>query len=121
LAEELQKLGFRIVSGGTDNHLMLVDLTPKNIAGKQAQEALEKANIITNRNMIPYDKRSPFNPSGLRLGTPAMTTRGMKEDEMRKIAGFIARVLENANDEIVIAEVKKEVIDLSRKFPMYAK
>lgn len=121
LAEELQKLGFRIVSGGTDNHLMLVDLTQKNIAGKQAQEALEKANIITNRNMIPYDKRSPFNPSGLRLGTPAMTTRGMKEEEMRKIASFIARALENASDEIVIAEVKKEVIDFSRKFPMYAK
>ncbi|MFH1182501.1 MAG: serine hydroxymethyltransferase [Candidatus Woesearchaeota archaeon] len=121
LAEELQKLGFRIVSGGTDNHLMLVDLTPKNIAGKQAQESLEKANIITNRNMIPYDKRSPFNPSGLRLGTPAMTTRGMKENEMRKIASLIARVLENANDEIVIAEVRKEVIDLSKKFPMYAK
>jgi glycine hydroxymethyltransferase len=121
LAEELQTLGFRIVSGGTDNHLMLVDLTSKNIAGKQAQEALEKANIITNRNMIPYDKRSPFNPSGLRLGTPAMTTRGMKEAEMRKIAAFIARVLENANDEIVIAEVKKQVIDLSRKFPVYMK
>jgi glycine hydroxymethyltransferase len=121
LAEELKKYGLRIVSGGTDNHLMLVDLTSKNIAGKQAQEALEKANIITNRNMIPYDKRSPFNPSGLRLGSPAMTTRGMKESEMREIAGFIARVLENANDEIVIAEVKKEVIELSRKFPMYAK
>jgi glycine hydroxymethyltransferase len=120
LAEELGKLGFRIVSGGTDNHLMLVDLTPKNIAGKQAQEALEKANIITNRNMIPYDKRSPFNPSGLRLGTPAMTTRGMKEAEMRKIAAYIARALENANDEIILAEVKKEVIELSRKFPMYA-
>jgi len=120
LAEELKENGFRLVSGGTDTHLMLVDLTSKNIAGKPAQLALEKANIITNRNRIPYDKRSPFNPSGLRLGTPAMTTRGMKEPEMRKIAGFISRVIANADDDSKLSDIKEEVIELAREFPMYA-
>ena len=93
LANELQKLGFTIVSGGTDNHLMLVDLTNLGISGKEAQDRLEKIGIVTNRNTVPYDTRSPFDPSGIRLGTPAVTTRGMKEKEMRDIARAISEAL----------------------------
>jgi len=110
LAEELKKYGFNLVSGGTDNHLMLVDLRNKNISGKEAEEKLEKAGIIVNRNTIPGDPRKPFDPSGIRLGTPAITTRGMKEKEMKKIANWISRVINNEK------EVKKEVKNLARKF-----
>ncbi|QQG45763.1 MAG: serine hydroxymethyltransferase [Candidatus Sungiibacteriota bacterium] len=93
LAAELQKLGFRLVSGGTDNHLMLIDLTVLGISGREAQDRLEKAGIIVNRNTIPYDTRSPFDPSGIRIGTPALTTRGMKEGEMQEVAQLIYQVL----------------------------
>src|SRR3989338_8232720 len=89
LAKELQKYGFRLVSGGTDNHLILVDLQNKNVTGKEAEAALDKARITVNKNMVPFDTRSPFDPSGIRLGTPAITSRGMKEEEMKQIASFL--------------------------------
>ena len=119
MADELVKAGLRIVSGGTDNHLMLVDLRPKNVTGKAAEEALEKAGITCNKNAIPNDPEKPFITSGVRLGTPAITARGMKEEEARKIAKMIVKVLENINDEEKIAEVKKEVVEWTKKFPLY--
>ena len=119
MADELVKGGLRIVSGGTDNHLMLVDLRPKNVTGKVAEEVLEKAGITCNKNAIPNDPEKPFITSGVRLGTPAITARGMKEEEAREIARMIVKVLENINDEEKIAEVKKEVIELTKKFPLY--
>ena len=119
MADELVKGGLRIVSGGTDNHLMLVDLRQKNVTGKVAEETLEKAGITCNKNAIPNDPEKPFITSGVRLGTPAITARGMKEEEVRKIAGMIVKVLENINDEEKIAEVKKEVVELTKKFPLY--
>ena len=119
MADELVKGGLRIVSGGTDNHLMLVDLRQKNVTGKAAEEALEKAGITCNKNAIPNDPEKPFITSGVRLGTPAITARGMKEEEARKIAKMIIKVLENINDEVIIDEVKKEVIELTKKFPLY--
>ncbi|WP_457567941.1 serine hydroxymethyltransferase [Desulfurobacterium sp.] len=119
MAEELQKEGFRIVSGGTDNHLMLVDLTDKGITGKEAEAALGKANITVNKNTIPFDTRSPFVTSGIRIGTPAITTRGIKEQEARQIARLIATVLKNIDDDAVIAKVKEEVIEMCGKHPLY--
>ena len=119
MADELVKGGLRIVSGGTDNHLMLVDLRKKNVTGKVAEEILEKAGITCNKNAIPNDPEKPFITSGVRLGTPAITARGMKEEEARKIAKMIVKVLENINDEVIIDEVKKEVIELTKKFPLY--
>jgi glycine hydroxymethyltransferase len=113
LAEELKKYNFNLISGGTDNHLILIDLSNKMISGKEAEIRLEKAGIIANRNTIPNDPRSPFDPSGIRLGTPAMTTRGMKEKEMKKIAEWIFRVINNGKE---ILKVKKEVKNLARKF-----
>jgi len=93
LAEELERLGFKIITGGTDNHLMLIDVTPLGLTGKQAGELLEKNNIIVNKNMIPYDPRKPWDPSGIRLGTPAVTTQGMREKDMTAIARQIAKIL----------------------------
>ncbi len=116
LAEELKKYGFNLVSGGTDNHLILVDLRNKNITGKEAEEKLEKAGIIANRNTIPGDPRKPFDPSGVRIGTPAITTREMKEREMKKIAKWINEVISDFKS---VPEVKKEVRKLSRKFIIY--
>jgi len=120
LAAELTKNGYRLVSGGTDNHLMLIDLTDKGITGKEAGLALDQAGITVNQNMIPFDKRSPMVTSGVRLGTPAITTRGMKEEEMRLIARMIARVLEDIANEGRILEIRKEVQDLCSRFPLYA-
>ena len=119
MADALVKGGLRIVSGGTDNHLMLVDLRPKGVTGKQAEESLEKAGITCNKNAIPNDPEKPFITSGVRLGTPAITARGMKEDEAVKIAEMIIKVLENVNDDEKIAEVKNEVLKLTEKFPLY--
>ncbi len=119
LAEELMRYGFRLVSGGTDNHLMLVDLTNKGITGKQAEEALSNAGIIVNKNSIPFDKRGPKITSGIRIGTPALTTRGLKEDEMRLIARFIKDVLENIDSDKVIEKVRSEVRELCKNFPIY--
>lgn len=114
LAKSLQDFGFRLCSGGTDNHLILLDLTNKNIGGKDAQTLLEKAGIVLNRNMIPFDKRSPMDPSGLRLGTAAVTSRGMKEKEMSKIASWIAAVI---TDPSVAEKVRTEIKRFTKNFP----
>lgn len=119
LSEGLIKRGFRIVSGGTDNHLMLVDLRSKGITGKVAEQLLVEAEITCNKNGIPNDPEKPWITSGVRLGTPAVTGRGMKESEMDIIADLIARVLDNPNDSSVREAVKKEVHDLGVKFPLY--
>lgn len=116
LAQELQSHGLHIISGGTDNHLMLVDLRALKITGKDAQIALEKAGIIVNKNTIPNDPEKPFVTSGLRLGTPAVTTRGMKEREMKLIADLIIEVLKNSNDNKVIKKVQTQVLRLAKKF-----
>ncbi len=120
LAEGLLKAGFRLVSGGTDNHLLLVDVGEKGLTGKVAAEVLDRAGITVNKNGIPFDTKSPQITSGIRIGTPALTTRGMKESQMKLIAGLIARVLKNIEDEKVIAEVKEQVDELCRQFPLYS-
>jgi glycine hydroxymethyltransferase len=119
LADELKTHGFRLVSGGTDNHLMLVDLTTKGVTGKEAQEALDRAAITVNKNGIPFDTKGPQITSGIRIGTPALTTRGMKENEMRLIASYIADVIAHINDEKVIQEVAGKVKTLCARFPLY--
>ena len=119
LADELKKYGFRLVSGGTDNHLILVDVKSKGLNGKIAQNALEAAGIITNKNTIPYDTEKPFVGSGIRLGTPAVTTRGMKEDDMKSVAEFFNRVLEKPEDLELQKKVKAEVKEVMGKFPIY--
>ncbi len=119
LSTEMASSGYRIVAGGTDTHLFLVDLTSKNITGKDAASVLDKANITVNKNLIPYDSRSPFVASGVRIGTPAITTRGMKGAEMMIIAGLIDKVLSGPNDEKVIVDVLKDVRALVKKFPLY--
>jgi len=118
LAAGLAKHGYRIVSGGTDNHLMLVDLRPKNLNGKEAQEVLDRAGITVNKNAIPFDTSSPFKPGGIRVGTPAVTTRGMKEEEMLEIADLAAEALDKRSDEGAIENVRKRVIDLTSRFPL---
>jgi len=118
LAEKLLEYGFNLVSGGTDNHLLLIDLRNKNVPGKKLAKALDRARIVTNYNTIPSDPAPPANPSGLRIGTPAITTRGMKEPEVRQIAMFINRVVENIDDESVIEEVAKEALLLCSQFPV---
>ncbi len=119
LAAVIASHGFRIVSGGTDNHLMLVDVFSKGITGKVAEAALGKAAITVNKNAIPFDKNPPMTASGIRVGTPAMTTRGMKEAEMEQIGGLIARVLDAPEDDTAIAMVKREVEALCKRFPLY--
>ena len=119
LASVIAGHGFRIVSGGTDNHLMLVDVFSKGITGKVAEAALGKAAITVNKNAIPFDKNPPMTASGIRVGTPAMTTRGMKEPEMEQIGGFIARVLDAPEDDTAIGMVKREVEALCKRFPLY--
>ena len=119
LADELTQKGFRIVSGGTDNHLMLVDLRSKNITGKEAQFLLDDIGITANRNTIPFEPLSPFVTSGIRLGTPALTTRGLKEDDIRQVADIIAKVIDNRDDEAVIAQAKAEVADICKRFSLY--
>ena len=119
LAKGLLDAGFRLVSGGTDNHLMLLDLRDTELTGKKAQESLDEARITTNRNTVPFDPRSPFVTSGVRIGTPAVTTRGMKEAEMREIATFIGRALAAPDDAAILAGVAGEVEALCRRFPIY--
>jgi glycine hydroxymethyltransferase len=118
LAAGLAKHGYRIVSGGTDNHLMLVDLRPKNLNGKDAQETLDRAGITVNKNAIPFDTSSPFKPGGIRVGTPAVTTRGMKEEEMLEISDLIAEALQNRTDESALDCVREKVRDMTRRFPL---
>ena len=119
LADELTKLGYRIVSGGTDTHVMLVDLTNKEITGKEAQNLLDEVNITANRNTIPFEPRSPFVTSGIRLGSPALTTRGFKEEDMREVARIIAYVLDAPTDEGRREEARSRVAALCAKYPLY--
>jgi len=119
LADELMKFGFDVVSNGTDNHLMLIDLSNKNISGKKAEIALERAGITVNKNMVPFDTKSPFVTSGIRIGTPAVTTRGMKENEMKRIAEIINTAVANAENESVLDSLVKNVKDLCSVFPLY--
>jgi glycine hydroxymethyltransferase len=119
LASALTRNSFRLTSGGTDNHLMLIDLRKSELTGKVAQEALDKAHITVNKNAVPFDTRSPFVTSGVRIGTPAVTTRGMKEPEMEKIAELIARALDRVSDDAGLRAIGGEVSDLCKKFPVY--
>jgi glycine hydroxymethyltransferase len=119
LAEALMARGYRLVSGGTDTHLMLVDLSERNLTGKDAQEALDRAWITVNKNTIPFETKSPMVTSGIRIGTPAVTTRGMGESEMAQIADLIDRVLRHAGSAAVEAEVRGEVQELTSRFPLY--
>jgi glycine hydroxymethyltransferase len=120
LAAALKEAGFRIVSGGTDNHLMLVDVFEKGILGSEAELALGKAGITVNKNAIPYDINPPLKPSGIRIGTPALTTRGMKEPEMRRIGAWITEALDKRNDDAALEKIRLEVADLANQFPLYA-
>ena len=119
MADELISDGFRLVSGGTDNHLFLIDLTDKGITGKDADEVLDRAGITVNKNTIPFDTKGPQIASGIRIGTPAVTTRGMKEEEMKIIARLISDTLKDIHDEKRVAEVREEVGSLCEKFPLY--
>jgi glycine hydroxymethyltransferase len=119
LAERLMDHGFKLVSDGTDNHLMLVDLTNKGVTGKQAEHALDIAGITCNKNMVPFDTRSPFDPSGIRLGSPAVTTRGFKEDDMKVVADCINKIISKVDDESVANKVKQEILMLCKKHPLY--
>ncbi len=119
LADALMDYGFRLVTGGTDNHLILVDLKNKDVTGKEAEDALDKAGITVNKNMIPYDPRKPWDPSGIRLGTPAVTTRGMKESEMKEIARWINDAIENRNDEDRLKKIRECVREFVKDFPVY--
>jgi glycine hydroxymethyltransferase len=120
LAAELVGAGFELVSGGTDNHLILVDLTNKDVTGKDAQNALDAAGITANKNTVPFETRSPFVTSGIRFGTPALTTRGFKEDEMKKVAAWITAALESKDNESRLDDIRKEVETFARQYPLFA-
>ena len=119
LEQEIKKTNIKICFGQTDNHLLLLDVTPKGISGKQAEQALDKAGITVNKNMIPDDSRSPMDPSGIRIGTPAITTRGMKEQEMKQIAEWIEQALDNHDNDAELAKIKNNVKELADRFPIY--
>jgi glycine hydroxymethyltransferase len=119
MAKAFVDKGYHLISNGTDNHLMLIDLRNKNITGKKAQETLDRAHITLNKNAVPYDDKSPFVTSGMRIGVPAITTRGMKENDMPVIVDMIDKVLMNADDEKVVAAVKAEVNAYMQAFPLY--
>ena len=121
LAEELMSLGLKLVTNGTDNHLMVIDLAKKNLTGKgkEVQNALDEAGITANKNTVPFDPATPFNPSGIRLGTPAVTTRGFKESEMKEIAKGIATVIDNYEDKNIIKKVRQDILELCKRFPLY--
>jgi glycine hydroxymethyltransferase len=120
LAKSLQDEGYRIISGGTDTHLMLVDVFSKGILGSEAEKALGEAGITVNKNAIPFDTNPPMKPSGIRVGTPAMTTRGMREAEMTQIGRWIADALNNRADADALKKIRREVFDLCEQFPLYA-
>ena len=120
LAETLAAEGYRIVSGGTDTHVMLVDVFAKGMLGSEAEKALGAAGITVNKNAIPFDVNPPMKPSGIRIGSPAVTTRGMKEAEMRQIGRWIAEALNQRADAAVLAKIRKEVLGLAEEFPLYA-
>jgi glycine hydroxymethyltransferase len=119
LAQELQKKGFRIVSGGTDNHLMLVDVKSKGFTGKEVQELLDSVRITVNKNMIPFDQEKAMVTSGVRIGTPSVTTRGMREPEMEKIASLISEALEGKSNPVKLNEIREKVLALTQQFPLY--
>ena len=119
MAEEFLSRGYHLVSGGTDTHLVLIDLTQKGITGKKAENTLEKVGITVNKNMVPFDQKSPFVTSGIRIGTPAVTTRGMKEDEIKTIVALIDKVISSPDSEDLLSTVMSEVLDLCRDFPLY--
>ncbi|MGB9146087.1 MAG: serine hydroxymethyltransferase, partial [Acidobacteriaceae bacterium] len=119
LAETLANAGFRIISGGTDTHLMLVDVFAKGILGSEAENALHEAGITVNKNAIPFDTNPPLKPSGIRIGTPALTTRGMKEAEMHTIGGWIADALDRRTDPAALARIRGQVLELAEQFPLY--
>ena len=117
MADELNAHGFRLVSGGTDNHLILLDVTPRGINGKPAARALNKAGIECNYNTVPFDPRRPMDPSGLRLGTPSVTSRGMREQEMRAVANWIDRAIAGADDDEKLARIRAEIAEFCKAFP----
>ncbi|HRP60895.1 MAG TPA: serine hydroxymethyltransferase, partial [Vicingus sp.] len=119
MAEELTKRGYGVISGGTDNHCMLIDLRSKNITGKEAENVLVKADITVNKNMVPFDDKSPFVTSGIRVGTAAITTRGVKEAEIVKIVELLDRVITNKDNEAIIEEVRDEVNELMENYPLF--
>ena len=119
MASAFSKRGYDIVSGGTDNHLMLIDLRNKNISGKKAEQVLGKADITVNKNMVPYDDKSAFVTSGIRVGVPAVTTRGMKEEHMETIIDFLDQALMNGDDDHKLEGIAKDVNDFMKKFPLY--
>lgn len=116
LSEELLKYGFELVTGGTDNHLLLIDLSNKDVTGTQAESALSEAGITVNKNTIPYDPRKPYDPSGIRLGTPALTTRGMKEKEMKIIASWIDKIIKNIDDKNILSSIREEIKQFSKNY-----
>jgi glycine hydroxymethyltransferase len=118
LAQELLGHGFRLVSGGTDNHLLLVDVASRGLTGKIAEEALDHAGITVNKNKIPFDPRPPLDPSGIRIGTPALTTRGMREPEMRIIAGWMSQVLSAADDKGLQEKIRGQAREMGKQFPV---
>lgn len=120
LADTLAAEGFRIISGGTDTHLMLVDVFSKGMFGSEAEKTLGEAGITVNKNAIPFDTNPPLKPSGIRIGSPALTTRGMKESEMRLVGRWIADVLLHRNETAVLAKIRKQVLELCEEFPLYA-
>ncbi len=117
LAGELRERGFDLVTGGTDNHLVVIDLTSKGVIGKKAAQTLDRAGIVVNYNTVPYDPRKPFSPSGVRLGSPAVTSRGMKEAEMRQIVAWMDEVVANVDDEQAVERVRGEVKEFCSQFP----
>ena len=119
MANELEKLDYKVISNGTDNHLVLIDLRNKNITGKDAELALVKSNITTNKNMVPYDDRSPFITSGIRLGTAAITTRGLKEEDIKKIVNLIDSSLSNSSDDSKLRSIADEVVDFMKNRPLF--
>jgi glycine hydroxymethyltransferase len=119
LAQTLAEAGFRIISGGTDTHLMLVDVFARGMLGSEAEKALGEAGITVNKNAIPFDTNPPLKPSGVRIGTPAVTTRGMREPEMRQIGGWIADALDHRDDTAVLKRIRKDVLELCESFPLY--
>jgi glycine hydroxymethyltransferase len=119
LAASLQAEGFRIVSGGTDSHMMLLDVFAKGVKGKEAEKALDEAYITANKNTIPFDPNPPLNPSGIRLGTPAVTTRGFRETEMKEVGRLIAKVIHDVKSEATIHEVRRGVAELTERYPLY--
>jgi glycine hydroxymethyltransferase len=120
LADTLAAEGFRIISGGTDTHLMLVDVFSKGMFGSEAEKALDQAGITVNKNAIPFDSNPPMKPSGIRIGTPALTTRGMKEAEMRKVGKWISEALHHRTEVAALEKIRKQVLELADTFPLYA-